>query len=132
MTTIHWCGTGLSSGPGLRRLLENGHKVVVWNRTVAKAQEVVGDLTDVPSVRAALSSVRTLFLLNAVTPDEVTQYGNAMSFWDVTGGGNAHSAPVGSVADVVVDTYAWFEPLMSPVNQVSAIARRSLASFCRK
>ena len=43
--TIHWCGTGLSSGPGLRRLLENGHKVAVWNRTVAKAQEVVGDLT---------------------------------------------------------------------------------------
>ena len=28
MTTIHWCGTGLSSGPGLRRLLENGHKVL--------------------------------------------------------------------------------------------------------
>ena len=45
MTTIHWCGTGLSSGPGLRRLIENGHKVVVWNRTVEKAQEAVGDLT---------------------------------------------------------------------------------------
>ncbi len=35
--------------------------------------EVVGDLTDVESLRAALSSTRTLFLLNAVTPDEVTQ-----------------------------------------------------------
>ncbi len=43
--TIHWCGTGLSSGPGLRRLLSNGHKVVVWNRTVEKAREVVGNLT---------------------------------------------------------------------------------------
>ena len=43
--TIHWCGTGLSSGPGLRRLLEGGQKVVVWNRTVEKAREVVGDLT---------------------------------------------------------------------------------------
>ena len=43
--TIHWCGTGLSSGPGLRRLLERGNKVVVWNRTVEKAREVVGDLT---------------------------------------------------------------------------------------
>ncbi|MDZ4308989.1 MAG: saccharopine dehydrogenase family protein [Cypionkella sp.] len=43
--TIHWCGTGLSSAPGLRRLIENGHKVVVWNRTVEKAQEAVGDLT---------------------------------------------------------------------------------------
>ncbi|WP_126968885.1 NmrA family NAD(P)-binding protein [Xanthomonas arboricola] len=35
--------------------------------------EVVADLTDVASMRAALSSMRTLFLLNAVTPDEVTQ-----------------------------------------------------------
>ena len=43
--TIHWCGTGLSSGPGLRRLLEKGHPVAVWNRTVEKAREVVGDLT---------------------------------------------------------------------------------------
>jgi uncharacterized protein YbjT (DUF2867 family) len=39
----------------------------------AGVKEVVGDLTDVPSLRAAMSSVRTLFLLNAVTPDEVTQ-----------------------------------------------------------
>jgi saccharopine dehydrogenase-like NADP-dependent oxidoreductase len=44
--TVHWCGTGLSSGPGLRRVLENGHKTVVWNRTVEKAREVVGDLTN--------------------------------------------------------------------------------------
>lgn len=39
----------------------------------AGVTEVVADLTDVVSMRAALSSVRTLFLLNAVTPDEVTQ-----------------------------------------------------------
>ncbi|MFA9229685.1 MAG: saccharopine dehydrogenase family protein [Microgenomates group bacterium] len=45
MATIHWCGTGLSSGPGLRRLIEADHKVVVWNRTVEKAREAVGDLT---------------------------------------------------------------------------------------
>ncbi len=42
-------------------------------RFAAGVKEVVGDLTDVPSLRAALSPVRTLFLLNAVTPDEVTQ-----------------------------------------------------------
>ena len=42
-------------------------------RFPAGVKEVVGDLTDVASLRAALSSVRTLFLLNAVTPDEVTQ-----------------------------------------------------------
>ncbi len=44
--TIHWCGTGLSAIQGLRRLIEGGHKVTVWNRTVAKAQDAVGDLTD--------------------------------------------------------------------------------------
>src|SRR6056297_3264785 len=43
--TIHWCGTGLSAIPGLRRLLEAGHDVAVWNRTPEKAREAVGDLT---------------------------------------------------------------------------------------
>ncbi|NBZ89609.1 saccharopine dehydrogenase C-terminal domain-containing protein [Stagnihabitans tardus] len=59
--TIHWCGTGLSSGPGLRRLIQGGHKVVVWNRTVEKAREAVGDLTsdirayDLAALTAALA-----------------------------------------------------------------------------
>jgi saccharopine dehydrogenase (NADP+, L-glutamate forming) len=44
--TIHWCGTGLSAVPGLRRLIQAGHPVTVWNRTVEKAREAVGDLTD--------------------------------------------------------------------------------------
>ncbi|WP_317056681.1 saccharopine dehydrogenase family protein [Roseovarius rhodophyticola] len=44
--TIHWCGTGLSAIPGLRRLIEAGHDVVVWNRTTDKALTAVGDLTD--------------------------------------------------------------------------------------
>lgn len=44
--TIHWCGTGLSAVPGLRRLVEAGHEVTVWNRSVDKARKAVGDLTD--------------------------------------------------------------------------------------
>lgn len=44
--TIHWCGTGLSAIPGLRRLIRNGHDVTVWNRTPEKARAEVGDLTD--------------------------------------------------------------------------------------
>jgi uncharacterized protein YbjT (DUF2867 family) len=39
----------------------------------AGVTEVVADLTDVAAMRVALASVRSLFLLNAVTPDEVTQ-----------------------------------------------------------
>lgn len=46
MSKIHWIGTGLSAIPGLRRLIGNGHDVVVWNRSVDKAQDSVGDLTD--------------------------------------------------------------------------------------
>lgn len=43
--TIHWCGTGLSAIPGLRRLINDGYEVTVWNRTLGKAQDAVGDLT---------------------------------------------------------------------------------------
>ncbi|MGR3270900.1 saccharopine dehydrogenase [Thalassococcus profundi] len=43
--TIHWCGTGLSAIPGLRRLISDGHEVTVWNRTLDKAEDAVGDLT---------------------------------------------------------------------------------------
>ncbi|MDV7141231.1 saccharopine dehydrogenase C-terminal domain-containing protein [Tropicimonas sp. TH_r6] len=59
--TIHWCGTGLSAIPGLRRLLEYNNEVCIWNRTVAKAHEAVGDLTDwiepfdLPMLREALA-----------------------------------------------------------------------------
>ena len=61
------------------RLAEQGADVKALVRQPGKREfpagvtEVVGDLTDVTSMRAALASVRTLFLLNAVTPDEVTQ-----------------------------------------------------------
>jgi Saccharopine dehydrogenase C-terminal domain/Saccharopine dehydrogenase NADP binding domain len=43
--TIHWCGTGLSAIPGLRKLIQSGQDVVVWNRTLDKAQDAVGDIT---------------------------------------------------------------------------------------
>ncbi len=44
--TIHWCGTGLSAIPGLRRLIETGQDVTVWNRSTDKARAAVGDLTN--------------------------------------------------------------------------------------
>ena len=44
--TIHWCGTGLSAIPGLRRLIQAGHDVTVWNRSREKAVDAVGDLTE--------------------------------------------------------------------------------------
>jgi len=71
--------TGTIGSLVVQGLSAAGAEVSAFVRTSGKqafpsgVQEVVGDLTDVPSLRAALSSVRTLFLLNAVTPDEVTQ-----------------------------------------------------------
>ena len=71
--------TGTIGSLIVQRLAEAGADVKALVRQRGKAgfppgvTEVVGDLTDVPSMRAALSSVRTLFLLNAVTPDELTQ-----------------------------------------------------------
>ncbi|MEE5062834.1 NmrA family NAD(P)-binding protein [Pseudomonas alliivorans] len=71
--------TGTVGSLVVQRLAAAGAEVKAIVRQPGKASfptgvtEVVADMTDVPSMRAALSSVRTLFLLNAVTPDEVTQ-----------------------------------------------------------
>jgi saccharopine dehydrogenase (NADP+, L-glutamate forming) len=45
MITIHWLGTGLSAIPGLCWLINNGHKVNVYNRTVAKTIDVLKDVS---------------------------------------------------------------------------------------
>ena len=41
---IHWCGAGLSSIPGLRRLILAGHPVTVWNLPLQQAVAAVGDI----------------------------------------------------------------------------------------
>jgi len=63
--TIHWCGTGLSAIPGLRRLIEAGHNVVVWNRTVEKARSAVGHLT------TDIQAFHPEALARALRPDDV-------------------------------------------------------------
>jgi hypothetical protein len=44
------------------------------------------------------------------------QGGLAMSMWDSTGGGNSVYLDMPPVQDVVIETYAYFEPPMQPVN----------------
>ena len=46
MGKIHWIGTGLSSIPGLRKILIEIPDVHVWNRSKDKARNLVGDLTN--------------------------------------------------------------------------------------
>src|SRR5579859_1536826 len=71
--------TGTVGSLIIERLATAGADVKALDRTPGKATfpkgvtEVTGDLTDIPAMRTALSSVRTLFLLNAVVADEVTQ-----------------------------------------------------------
>lgn len=42
--TVHWVGTGLSVGSGLRVLCDEVPRVVVWGRTAEKAQRCLGSL----------------------------------------------------------------------------------------
>jgi saccharopine dehydrogenase-like protein len=50
--TVHWLGTGLSTGSGLRVLTDTAEQVVVWARTEAKAEALLArlDLTGQASV----------------------------------------------------------------------------------
>ncbi|MCO4836938.1 MAG: saccharopine dehydrogenase NADP-binding domain-containing protein [Oceanospirillaceae bacterium] len=44
MAIIHWLGAGLSSAPGIKRLISNGAQLWLWNRTVSKACAVIETL----------------------------------------------------------------------------------------
>ncbi len=41
MTTVHWLGCGLSSGPGIERLGAGNTPLVLWNRSLDKARALV-------------------------------------------------------------------------------------------
>jgi len=71
--------TGTIGSLVVQGLAKQGAKVTAMVRQVGKAalpagvDGVVADLTDIASLRKAMTGVRTLFLLNALAPDEVTQ-----------------------------------------------------------
>lgn len=79
MTILITGSTGHIGTQLVQRLSAQGADVRALVRDPAKAsfgpgvKLVQGDLTDIDSMRAALAGVGTLFLLNAVTPDELTQ-----------------------------------------------------------
>ncbi|MDP9124686.1 MAG: NmrA family NAD(P)-binding protein [Pseudomonadota bacterium] len=71
--------TGTIGSLVVQGLAKQGAKVTAMVRQIGKAalpagaDGIVADLTDVASLRKAMTGVRTLFLLNALAPDEVTQ-----------------------------------------------------------
>jgi uncharacterized protein YbjT (DUF2867 family) len=79
MTIFVTGATGTVGSQVVAQLADRGARIraLVRNPQAARLPESVeiakGDLLDVESVRSALNGVRTLFLLNAVSPDELTQ-----------------------------------------------------------
>lgn len=79
MTILVTGATGTVGRQVVEQLVKRGADVRALVRNPAKAsfpagvQIAQGDLLDVDSLRSAFSGVSTLFLLNAVTPDEFTQ-----------------------------------------------------------
>ena len=79
MTILVTGATGTVGRNVVEQLVKRGAKVRVLTRDPAKApfpagvDVVKGDLLDVDALRTAFSGVSTLFLLNAVVPDEFTQ-----------------------------------------------------------
>jgi len=58
MSTVHWLGAGLSSLPGIRKVALSGQKLVLWNRTLEKAQQAVTSLKiDIPVKQLDWSSL---------------------------------------------------------------------------
>ena len=79
MTILVTGSTGNIGSQVVQRLVDRGAKIRAFARDVSKlkiptnVEPVQGDMTDVMSVRVALNGVDTLFLINAVVPDETTQ-----------------------------------------------------------
>ena len=79
MTILVTGATGTIGRQVVEQLVKRGAHVRVLVRNAAKANfpagvaVAQGDLLDVDSLRSAFSGVSTLFLLNAVVPDEFTQ-----------------------------------------------------------
>ncbi|MCY4363126.1 MAG: saccharopine dehydrogenase NADP-binding domain-containing protein [Gammaproteobacteria bacterium] len=65
---VHWLGAGLSSVPGIRRLAMSEFPVTVWNRTLAKAQTALTDISADDAVARELDWAR---LASAIKPEDV-------------------------------------------------------------
>lgn len=75
MQTVHWLGTGLSTVPGIRRLARGDLPLVLWNRTVAKAEQAVSGIDREIGIRefdmdALGASVRAGDILVSMLPGE--------------------------------------------------------------
>jgi uncharacterized protein YbjT (DUF2867 family) len=79
MTILVTGSTGVIGSQVVANLAEKGAEVHALTRSPEKTKfprgvtPVKGDLMDIDATQAAIAKTSTLFLLNAVTPDELTQ-----------------------------------------------------------
>ena len=65
--TIHWLGAGLSSIPGIKQLAQGQAPLIVYNRTLSKAQKLLADVAD----KLTVTTLDWDALTNAVKPGDV-------------------------------------------------------------
>jgi hypothetical protein len=65
--TVHWVGAGLSNGSGLTRIADRAAQMLLWNRNLARAQELAGRL----GLSAELRPFTAAALRRAISPGDV-------------------------------------------------------------
>lgn len=71
---IGFCGLGLMGAPMVRRLLEAGHEVIVWNRTASRAEDarkLGASIATTPAQLASQCAHVVLCLFDAAAVEEV-------------------------------------------------------------
>ncbi len=67
MAKVHWLGAGLSSVPGIRRLASSGADMILWNRTLSKAQDALAGV----ETQATAAELNWDSLTSAIMPGDV-------------------------------------------------------------
>ncbi|TPH17284.1 saccharopine dehydrogenase C-terminal domain-containing protein [Litorilituus lipolyticus] len=65
--TIHWLGVGLSSIPGIEKLAHDNRNVIVWNRSLGKAQAALSQIAD----KIEISTLEWSALANKVKAGDI-------------------------------------------------------------
>lgn len=136
--TVHWIGTGLSTGSGLRLLCDEAERVVVWGRTADKAAACLArlDLAGRAETRAYTLAALDAELAAGDVVVSMLPATEHLSLLRLCVGRNAHfacssyvtdeilaEAPAAEAAGVVVLTEAGLDPGLDHVLAHDLVAR---------
>ncbi|WJF89138.1 NAD(P)-dependent oxidoreductase [Paraburkholderia bonniea] len=133
-----FCGSGLMGAPVIRRVLQAGHRVQVWNRTPDKAAALVADGAQVVATPAALFAavdVVLLCLADAQAVEEVV-FGPAgvlspaaVAGWPAVAG---HACVTESATESAVADAPAARPRVRWIVDHSSIAPRATAALAQR